>query len=221
MTYKTFTFLAWSYNLLIICSSFYKQASASSFTFSTFLALCCKIKEDASSNTKHEANIGDQCVVTCPGHHVSGYLLSIGIPAHSQSPGPLSLHCPGQINLCWVYLLWSVQLSLLLPSFLWFVREECETTQGQYRDATLEACQSTAFIVSVGLLSFSLSFILYKISTVCTYSSVSRGARHCDSWCNMTSLVSGGCLPWSCGHLSITHADTVTMMMSLKMFLQK
>ena len=39
------------------------------------------------------------CVVTWPGQHVlSGYLLSIGIPAHSQSPGPLSLHCPGQLN---------------------------------------------------------------------------------------------------------------------------
>ena len=89
MTYKTFTFLFLSYNLLIICSCFCKQASASSLHFPS---ICCLLsakiqEEDASSDTKHEANIG--CVVTrlvtggctCPGQHVSSVWLSVSTSA--------------------------------------------------------------------------------------------------------------------------------------------
>ena len=144
MTYKTFTFLFRPNNLLIICSCFCKPASASSFTFSKLFVVFCLEKYrrrmlHLTQNTRQTLGwwwpgwwpgaVPDLvsmcwCLVIC---------LNIGIPAHSQSPGLLSLHCPGQLNLRWmaegVSPLWSVQLSLLLPSFLWFVSESRNARQ--------------------------------------------------------------------------------------------
>ena len=143
---------------------------------------------------------------------VSGYL-----PRHrhscsfSVSGPPLSLHCPGQLNTSWmaegVSPLWSVQLSLLLPSFLWFVSESRNARQQRGNRGMLPRRLVSQQLLLCPLVSSLSLFLLDKILlfSLSPHIPESRLIRHCDSWCNMT------CVPcvWLVSAASLIRADHV------------
>ena len=179
------------------------------FSFLLFVPHCLAKYRRMLHLTQH----GDQglCILcTCPGQHVLCLVicLFIGIPGHSQSGGPIVTPLSGTIKPPrdgpGVSPLWSVQLSLLLPSFLWFVRAGMWDNTGQYTGMLPRRLVSQQLLLCPLVVKSSPSIFLDLFSL---FSPPHVQSRHGDSWCNVTcALMSGQCLI-SAGHITVTDAD--------------
>ena len=149
MTYKTFTFLFLSYNLLIICSCFCKQASASSLHFPSYLLSFVWKNTGGGCFIWHKTRgkhwvcgdqAGDRGLYTCPGQHVtrvwlsastSAFLLILSLRAPIVTPLSRTIKHKLDGGGCISALISAVITFIAKLPLICEWEQECETTTGQ------------------------------------------------------------------------------------------